>query len=105
MKGYLRLHLSKFNNTHKKLDKIKVNSNKLYAMSGSYITSFASSLIKNEHVSGMMLDITWKLLQKYVVSIPTLIICNIDVPIGFSFFIVEDTFLYKDFLDTFQNSY
>lgn len=53
----------------------------------------------------MILDTTWKILQKYVVSIPTLIICNIGVPIGFTFCIVENTFIYKDFFDTFQNSY
>ena len=38
-------------------------------------------------------------------SIPTLIICNIGIPIGFTFSIVEDTFIYKNFFDTFQNSY
>lgn len=48
MQGYLKLHLSKFNNTHKKLDKIWINSNEYYIMSGSYITPFSSSLIKNE---------------------------------------------------------
>lgn len=48
MQGYLKLHLSKFNNAHKELDKIWINSNEYYIMSGSYITPFSSSLIKNE---------------------------------------------------------
>ena len=34
-----------------------------------------------------------------------MIFCNIGVPIGFTFSIVEDTFIFKDFFDTFQNSY
>lgn len=46
MQDYLKLHLSKFNNTHKEIDKFKVNTNKYYMMSGSYITPFASSKIK-----------------------------------------------------------
>ena len=71
-------------------------------MSGSYITPFASSLIKHLHMSGMMLDTTWKLLQKYVVSIPTLIICNTGVPFGFTFSFVEDTFRTRIFLTLFR---
>ena len=52
-----------------------------------------------------MLDTTWRLLQKYVVSIPTLIIKNVGIPIGFTFSLVEDTFIYKEFFDSFQNTF
>ena len=38
-------------------------------------------------------------------SIPTLIIANVGLPIGFTFSIVEDTFIYRDFFETFQNTY
>lgn len=71
-------------------------------MSGYYITPFASSLINKEHVNGMMLDTTWKLLQKYAVLISTLIICNIGVLIGFTFSNIEETFIFKDFFDNFR---
>ena len=53
-------------------------------------------------MNGLMLDTTWQLLQKYVVSIPTLIIKNVGIPIGSTFSLIEDIFIYKNFLILFK---
>lgn len=53
----------------------------------------------------MMLDTTQQFLQRYVVSIPTLIVANVGIPLSFTFALVKDTFIYKDFFETFQNAY
>lgn len=103
--GYLKINLARHNNNNKKLDQITIDDKKYYVLRWAYITPFASSIIKDPNVNGMMLDTTWRLLQKYIVSIPTLVIKNVGVPIGFTFSLIEDTFIYKEFFDSFQNSF
>lgn len=51
----------------------------------------------------MMLDTTWSVLKNYVVSIPTVIIRNVGLPIGFSFSLVEDFEIYDDFFKVFMD--
>lgn len=84
---------------------MSIDSIKHYIMGGTYITPFASKLITSDIGSGMMLDTTWHLLQRYVVSVPTLIVANVGIPLGFTFALVEDTSIYRDFFETFQNTY
>lgn len=103
--GYLKIHLSIHNNTKKKLETISINSIKHFIMGGTYITPFTKKLITSAIGSGMMLNTTWQLLQRYVVSIPTLIIAIVGIPLGFTFALVEDTFIYRDFFESFQNIY
>lgn len=67
--GYLKFNLARHNNTRKKLDQITIDDKKYYVLNGTHITPFASSLIQDPNVNGLMLDTTWRLLQKYVVSI------------------------------------
>ena len=50
-----------------------------------------------------MLDTTWSVLKNYVVSIPTVIIRNVGLPIGFSFSLVEDFEIYDDFFKVFMD--
>lgn len=75
--GYLHLNLIEHNNKKKKLD--------FFILGGTYIRPFASSLVCEPRVSGIMLDTTWKLFQNYVCSISTLITHNVGIPIGFTF--------------------
>lgn len=95
--GYLHLNLIELNNKKKKLD--------FFILGGTYITPFASSLVCEPRVSGIMLDTTWKLFQNYVCSISTLIIHNVGIPIGFTFSLIEDSLIYTDFFRIFQNAY
>ena len=82
-----------------------VDDKEFFILGGTFITPFASSLVCEPRVSGIMLDTTWKLLQNYVCSIPTLIIPNVGVPIGFTFSLIEDSSIYVDFFEIFRNAY
>lgn len=43
-----------------------------------------------------MLDAAWNVLSHNVLSIQTSIFCNIGIPIGFRFSLVEKTCIYND---------
>lgn len=101
--GYLFLNLVENNNTHKKLEKCTINNNKYYILNGNYIAPFASQLVMNPLVDGLMLDTTWTILNKYVTSIPTMVIQNVGIPIGLSFALVEDSSIYNDFFFHYSN--
>lgn len=55
------------------------------------------------NMTGMMLDTTWFVLQNYVTSFPTLIAGNVGIPIGFTFSLIEDSTIYYDFFDIFED--
>lgn len=52
-----------------------------------------------------MLDTTWNLLQNYVCPLPSLVIHDFRLSIGFTFSIDEETLIYKYFLTIFENSF
>lgn len=93
------------NNTHKKLDKLEIDGIKYYILKGTYIAPFASQLVINIEVNGIMLDTTWSILSRYASSIPTIIIQNAGIPIGMSFGLTEDSFIYNEFFFHFHNIY
>ena len=101
--GYFKLFFLTHNNTKKYLDSCIYQDKKYYILKGVYFTPFANNLVKDNLVQGMMLDTTWNLLSNYVVSIPTVIICNVGIPIGFSFSLVEDFDIYNDFFKIFSD--
>lgn len=103
--GFLKLQLSKYNNTKYKLDKIKIKKDEFYVLAGTYISPFTSSLIKSQYVSGIILDTTRSLFQNYVSSIPTVMIQNVGQPLGFTFGLVENYEIYDSFFETFQNTF
>lgn len=103
--GYLYLKLIQHNDTGRKLDKIDLEEGPYFVLGGTYLSPFASDLIKNEYVRGMQLDTTFSILHNYVTSIPTLIAFNVGIPIGFSFSLTEDEDIYIDFFSIFQNVY
>ena len=103
--GYLRINLAENNDTNKVLDKLNIGGKDYFITGGTYITPWASSLLRGKTASGIILDTTWNLLQHYVCSIPTLAIQNVGLPIGFTFSLVEDAAIYKDFFSIFQNAF
>ena len=52
-----------------------------------------------------MLDTTWTILNHYVTSLPTVIVHNVGIPIGFSFSLTEDSDIYNEFFYHFKNVY
>ena len=103
--GYLRLYFITNNNTRKHLDSCMYDEKRYFILKGIYFTPFCCELVKNTLVQGMMLDTTWSVLKNYVVSIPTVIIRNVGLPIGFSFSLVEDFSIYDDFFKVFADVY
>ena len=101
--GFCLLKIAEHNNTTKKFNKIEYNSNRYYILGGVFINIYAKYIVLDSKRSGLMLDTTWKLLQHYVVSIPTVIIHNVGVPLGFSFGIIEDSDIYNNFFEHFKN--
>lgn len=62
-------------------------------MDGTYITPFAFKFKTSHIASGIILDTTWRLLQRYIVSIPPLIVANVGIPLDFTF-----TLIYRFFM-------
>lgn len=101
--GYMFFHLVKYNNTKKKLDTFKIKDDIYYILGGTYISPFACSLVENKLVNGMMLDTTFSIIQNYYTSIPTLVIQNAGIPIGFTFGLTENEKIYSEFFKRFEN--
>ena len=105
IEGYLLLELCTSNSTKKKLDKCNIESQVQYITSGTYFSPFAAGLVQNTYVKGIQLDTTWTIIDKYVTSIPTLIIGNVGMPIGFSFSLTEDYLIYDYIFKNFENAF
>ena len=103
--GCLHLLLAEYNNTTKKLDKIDIQSKSYYVMSGTFLNPYASSIVRETRAAGLLLDTTWKLMQHYVVSIPTVVINNVGLPLGFSFGLIEDSEIFNSFFNYFEKNY
>ncbi|KAK8888504.1 hypothetical protein M9Y10_039583 [Tritrichomonas musculus] len=102
--GYLLLYLTENNNTGKSLDIVSTKDHSYYILGGTYFSAFASDIIKNPNVQGLMLDTTWSVFNKYVTSFPTAICSNVGLPVGFQFGLTEDKKIYTDFFNNFKNS-
>ena len=101
----MHLLVAEYNNTTKKLDKIEIKSKDYYVMSGTFLNPYASSIVRETRASELLLDTTWKLMQHYVVSIPTVVINNVGLTLGFSFCLVEDSEIYNSFFDYFEKKF
>lgn len=85
VEGYLKFRITY--NASKDFDSIIIDENEVFVIDGVYISPYAKSILKDNAalVDGMMLDTTWKLMQNYVTSILVASVCNVSVPLGFSF--------------------
>ena len=81
-----------------------IYKDKKYAiLSGVYISPFAQSVCDNSDiVAGLLMDATWKTISGYVTSILMASVCNVGIPLGFSFGAGETKDLYNIFYLTFQ---
>lgn len=89
--------------TKRKLDLIEIDSKNYYVLSGTYLSPFCHHLVRDKNLTGMILDTKWFVLQNYVKSFPTLIAGNVGTPIGFTFSLIEDSTIYYDFFDIFED--
>ena len=101
--GYLFLNLVQYNNFNRRLDSRIINGTKYYILNGTNIAPFASQLVLNTETTGLLLDTTWKILNNYVSSIPTVIIQNVGLPLGMSFGLTEDANIYNEFFGFISN--
>ncbi|KAK8838324.1 hypothetical protein M9Y10_035747 [Tritrichomonas musculus] len=101
--GYLFLNLVQYNNFNQRLDSCIINGIMYYILNGTYIVPFASQLVLNTETTCLLLDPTWKILNNYVSSIPTVIIQNVRQPLVMLFVLTEDANIYNEFFDQFKN--
>ncbi len=73
-------------------------------LSGIYISPYAKSILEKnvEILDGLLMDTTWRVLPYYVTSILMCSVCNIGIPIAFSFGKGETASLYEMFFDAFK---
>ena len=103
--GYLFIKLQQCESTknYVRITKDGINYN---IISGVYILPWAKSILQaEEHLTGFMLDTTWKIMQKYVTSILMGNIYNVGIPIGFSFGKSEDKEIYSSLLKTISDKF
>ena len=83
--GYIKFILT--DELSDSFDSIIVDGNKYSVVNGIYITPYTVSILKNNPtiLNGLMLDTTWKVMYNYVTSILVASVCNVSVPLGFSF--------------------
>lgn len=101
--GYLFLNLVQYNNFNRRLDSRIINGTKYYILNGTNIAPFASQLVLNTETTCLLLDPTWKILNNYVSSIPTVIIQNVKQLLGMLFVLTDDANIYNEFFDHFKN--
>ena len=103
--GFLKLQIS--GNLYK--DKVHVTFDEIdYSIiSGIYISPYAEEIFKRngDIIDGILLDTTWKLIPCYVTSILMLSVCNVGIPVAFSFGDSENTDIYDQFFKVFMENY
>ena len=97
--GYLN------NNTGHQLEKIQIGKQQLYILSATYLSPYVQNLVRDNKINGIQLDTTWPILKNYVTSIPTLICQNVGISIAFQIGLHEDTSIYTDFFENFENCF
>ena len=102
--GFLNLTLAKYNERDN-LPKIKVNNEFYTILDGIYISPFVLSLFKEREdvIHGLLMDTTWKIINKFVTSILMVSICNVGFPIAYAFGPAEDKLLYEKFITQFKD--
>ena len=83
--GFLKFRVTE--QSSGEFDTMNINNKKYFIIDGVYISPYVHSILKDNDriVDGMMLDTTWKLMHNYVTSILIASVCNVSVPLGFSF--------------------
>ena len=102
--GFLNLTLTKY---HEKdnLPTMKINNELYTILDGIYISPFVLSLFKKREdlIHGLLMDTTWKIINKFVTSILMISIRNVGFPIAYAFGPAEDKVLYEKFIKQFKD--
>ena len=95
--GYLKLFVTKESYSSKQ--HMVIDENEVSILSGIYISPFAKSIFEdNEEIAdGLLMDTTWRVLPYYVTSILMISMCNVGIPVAFSFGNSETIDLYELF--------
>ena len=103
--GYFKFVISEKSSVDKDCFTITRNDIKYSVLGGIYISPFAQSLCTNNKdiFDGLLMDATWKTIDGYVTSILMASICNVGVPLGFSFGPSESKDLYDYFYKSFDD--
>ena len=101
--GYLHLVVTPYS-PGDKLQPVKIDNQLFSIIQGIYISPYVGSLFKDNStfIDGILLDTTWKLINKYVTSIIMVYSLNVGISCGFAFGGAEDSDLYNQFIDKFQ---
>ena len=101
--GYLYLTLIPYSETDH-FESLEIDDSKFSILNGLFIAPTAKSLFENnkEMIDGLMMDTTWKTINKYVTSILMCSSFNVGVSVGFAFGCAEDKDLYNLFIDKFK---
>ena len=103
--GYVEFIVNK--RQHKNSEAFIIYEGEEYVIKkGIYISPFAESICSKENeniVHGVILDTTWRTLPDFVTSIIMASVCNVGIPMGFSFGPCENKDIYKVFYDKFSS--
>ncbi len=104
--GYLHLQLVPYSENDK-LETIQFGCNKYSVLGGIYVSPLAKSIFTDNRalIDGLMLDTTWRTINKYVTSILMCVSHNVGISVAFAFGGSEDKDLYNMFIDTFRTLY
>lgn len=104
--GYIKFIISEQADVDKGCFSIMRDDKKFSILGGIYISPFAESIFSsiNENiVDGLLMDATWKTIAGYVTSILMASICNVGIPVGFTFGPSESKELYELFYTEFAS--
>lgn len=102
--GYLHLILVPYTE-YDHLETIDIDRTKYSILGGIYISPITKSLFEDNEdmIDGLMMDTTWKVINKYVTSILMCSSYNVGVSTAFAFGCAEDKDLYNMFIDKFNS--
>ena len=105
VEGFLDLEVTKSNLRTK--GHIHIDDVDYSILSGIYISPYSASILEdnNEIVDGLLMDTTWHVLPYYVTSILMCSVCNVGIPLAFSFGKGETSSLYEMFFETFNEKF
>jgi hypothetical protein len=104
--GYFKFIISERADGDNSFFSYSKNDKQYSIIGGIYISPFAASIcgpLNKEIFDGLLMDATWKTIKGYVTSILIGSVCNVGIPLSFSFGPGETKELYELFYSTFAD--